>query len=191
MHGVLDAIDVIVITEAVRLFSDKEIWIIQLWNHETFAWLILGMPCNMLHIFNVKNAIEWRQLFTPLMLLLWSAIMYFLIFAAHKDMFKLNLKYPVFWLICLLWAIKFELNWNWKKMNWTGIKLKDSESDLNWNWIEKSWIQLELEFIWMKWNDLFRVLLLMLCHLLFRNHWVHGLPTFGYDNGVSQYFRTS
>ena len=66
MHGVFDAIDVIVMTDAIGLFSDKEIWIIQLWNHETIAWLILGMPCSMRRIFNVANAIEWMQLLTPL-----------------------------------------------------------------------------------------------------------------------------
>ena len=56
-----------IITEAIGLFSDKEIWIIQLWNNETIAWLILGMSCNMRRIFNVTNAFEWRQLLTPLM----------------------------------------------------------------------------------------------------------------------------
>ena len=38
------------------------------------------------------------------------SIMYFMIFLANKDMFELNLKYPVVLLICLLWCIKFELN---------------------------------------------------------------------------------
>ena len=38
MHDVFDVIDTIVITEAIGLFSDKEIWITQLWNHEIIAW---------------------------------------------------------------------------------------------------------------------------------------------------------
>ena len=49
--------------------------------------------------------------------------------------------------------IWIELNWNWKKMNWIGIELKDSESDLNWNWkiLNPAWIGLELN--WKKWID--------------------------------------
>ena len=52
--------------------------------------------------------------------------------------------------------IWIELNWNWKKMNWIGIELKDSELELN--WIEKSWIQLELELNWIERNELIRAL---------------------------------
>ena len=51
-----------------------------------------------------------------------------------------------------------ELNWNWKKMNWIGIELKDSESDLNWNWIElknpefnSNWNWIELKE--MNWSE--------------------------------------
>ena len=74
-------------------------------------------------------------------------------------MFKLNLKYPIIWLICLLWCIKFELNWigiekkkwielelNWKILNpiWIGI-------ELNWKILNPTWIGIELN--WKKWID--------------------------------------
>ena len=84
-------------------------------------------------------------------------IMYFLNWA-NKDMFKLNLKYPIIWLICLLRYIKFELNWigierkwielelNWKILNsiWIGI-------ELNWKILNPTWIGIELN--WKKWID--------------------------------------
>ena len=74
------------------------------------------------------------------------------------DMFKLNLKYPIIWLICLLRCIKFELNWigierkwielelNWKILNpiWIGI-------ELNWKILNPTWIGIELN--WKKWID--------------------------------------
>ena len=54
--------------------------------------------------------------------------------------------------------IWIELNLNWKKMNWIGIELKDSESDLIWigielNWkiLNPTWIGIELN--WKKWID--------------------------------------
>ena len=68
--------------------------------------------------------------------------MYFLNCGANKDMFKLNLKYPIIWLICLLRCITFELNWIGIERKWIGIELKDTESDLNWNWIKRN------ELIW-------------------------------------------
>ena len=80
-------------------------------------------------------------------------IMYFLNWA-NKDMFKLNLKYPIIWLICLLRYIKFELNWNWKKMNWIGIELKDSEFDLNWNWIELKNPESNLNWNWIELKEM-------------------------------------
>ena len=52
---------------------------------------------------------DWRQTISPIpeainadlliLLLLWSFIMYFQNCAANKDMFTLNLKYPIIWLI--------------------------------------------------------------------------------------------
>ena len=92
---------------------------------------------------------------------LWSCIMYFLNCAANKDMFNLNLKYSISWLICLLRCIKIELNW-------IGIERKWIELELNWKilnpiWIgiELNWkirIQLELELNWIERNELIRAL---------------------------------
>ena len=73
-------------------------------------------------------------------------------------MFKLNLKYSISWLICLLRCIKIELNWigierkwielelNWKILNpiWIGI-------ELNWKIPNPTWIGIELN--WKKWID--------------------------------------
>ena len=67
--------------------------------------------------------------------------MYFLNCAANKDMFKLNSKYSISWLICLLRCIKIKLNW---------IELELKENELNWNWIERFWIQFELELNWIE-----------------------------------------
>ena len=89
-----------------------------------------------------------------ILLLSWSGIMCFLNCAANEDMFKLNLKYPAIWLICLLRCIKFELNWNWKKMNWIGIELKDSESNLNWNWIELKNPESSLNWNWIELKEM-------------------------------------
>ena len=87
-------------------------------------------------------------------------IMYFLNWA-NKDMFKLNLKYPIIWLICLLRYIKFELNWigiERKELNWNWIERFWIRFELELNWIEKSWIQLELELNWIERNELIRAL---------------------------------
>ena len=56
--------------------------------------------------------------------------------------------------------IWIELNWNWKKMNWIGIELKDSESDLNLNWIELKNPESNLNWNWieLKKNELIRAL---------------------------------
>ena len=74
------------------------------------------------------------------------------------DMFKLNLKYPIIWLICLLRCIKFELNWigierkwielelNWKILNPIWIRI-----ELNWKILNPTWIGIELN--WKKWID--------------------------------------
>ena len=84
--------------------------------------------------------------------------MFFLNYAANKDMFKLNFKYLIIWLICSLRCIKFELNWigierkwielelNWKIPNliWIGI-------ELNWKILNPAWIGIELN--WKKWID--------------------------------------
>ena len=87
------------------------------------------------------------------MLLLWSCNMYFLNCAANKDMFKLNLKYSISWLICLLRCIKIELNWigierkwielelNWKILNPIGIGI-----ELNWKIPNPTWIGIELNW---------------------------------------------
>ena len=73
-------------------------------------------------------------------------------------MFKLNLKYPIIWLICLLWCIEFELNWigierkwielelNWKILNPIWIRI-----ELNWKILNPTWIRIELN--WKKWID--------------------------------------
>ena len=73
-------------------------------------------------------------------------------------MFKLNLKYPIVWLICLLWCIGFELNWigierkwielelNWKILNPIWIRI-----ELNWKILNPTWIRIELN--WKKWID--------------------------------------
>ena len=73
-------------------------------------------------------------------------------------MFKLNLKYPIIWLICLLRYIKFELNWigierkwielelNWKILNPIWIRI-----ELNWKILNPTWIGIELN--WKKWID--------------------------------------
>ena len=55
------------------------------------------------------------------------------------DMFKLNLKYPIIWLICLLRCIKFELNW-------IGIERKWIELELNWKILNPIWIRIELNW---------------------------------------------
>ena len=57
--------------------------------------------------------------------------------------------------------IWIELNWNWKKINWIGIELKDSESDLNWNWIELKNPESNLNWNWielkeMNWSEPWR-----------------------------------
>ena len=54
-------------------------------------------------------------------------------------MFKLNLKYPIIWLICLLRCIKFELNW-------IGIERKWIELELNWKILNPIWIGIELNW---------------------------------------------
>ena len=54
----------------------------------------------------------------------------------------------------LLWCIKFELNWNWKKMNWIWIELKDSESDLNLNWIELENPKSSLNWNWIELKEM-------------------------------------
>ena len=109
---------------------------------------------------------DWHQAISPIPepadllipLLLWSCITHFPNCAANKDMFKLNLKYPIIWLICLLRCIKSELNWigierkwielelNWKILNpiWIGI-------ELNWKILNPAWIGIELN--WKKWID--------------------------------------
>ena len=73
-------------------------------------------------------------------------------------MFKLNLKYPIIWLICLLRCIKFEPNWigieriwielelNWKILNPIWIRI-----ELNWKILNPTWIGIELN--WKKWID--------------------------------------
>ena len=73
-------------------------------------------------------------------------------------MFKLNLKYPIIWLICLLWCIECELNWigierkwielelNWKILNPIWIRI-----ELNWKILNPTWIGIELN--WKKWID--------------------------------------
>ena len=50
--------------------------------------------------------------------------------------------------------IWIELNWNWKKMNWIGIELKDSESDLNWNWIELKNPESNLNWNWIELKEM-------------------------------------
>ena len=52
---------------------------------------------------------------------------------------KLNLKYPVIWLICVLWCIKYE-------SNWIGIGRKWTELELNWNILDPIWIGIELKW---------------------------------------------
>ena len=48
--------------------------------------------------------------------------MYFLNCAGNKDIFKLNLKYPIIWLICFSRCMKFELNWIWIERKWTELE---------------------------------------------------------------------
>ena len=50
--------------------------------------------------------------------------------------------------------IWIELNWNWKKINWIGIELKDSESDLNWNWIELKNPESNLNWNWIELKEM-------------------------------------
>ena len=50
--------------------------------------------------------------------------------------------------------IWIELNWNWKKMNWIGIELKDSESDLNLNWIELKNPESNLNWNWIELKEM-------------------------------------
>ena len=85
--------------------------------------------------------------------------MYFLNCAANKGMLKLNLKDPVLkcFLIDLFTTVHkiwIELNWNWMKMNWIGIELKDSESDLNWNWIELKNPESNLNWNWIELKEM-------------------------------------
>ena len=103
---------------------------------------------------NFEPCNTWTNADLLILLFLWSCIMYFQNCAANKDMFELNLRYPIIWLICLLQCIKFELNWNWKKMNWIGIELKDSESDLNWNWIELKNPESNLNWNWIELKEM-------------------------------------
>ena len=54
--------------------------------------------------------------------------------------------------------IWIELNWNWKKINWIGIGLKDSEYDLNLYWIELKNPESNLNWNWielkkMNWSE--------------------------------------
>ena len=71
-------------------------------------------------------------------------------------MFKLNLKYPIIWLICLLRCITFELNWIGIERKWIGIgiELKDTESDLNWNWIELKNPESNLNWNWIELKEM-------------------------------------
>ena len=93
-----------------------------------------------------------------ILLLSWSC-MYFLNCAANKGIFKLNLKYPeldcnLIDLFITVHKIWIELNWNWKKMNWIGIELKDSESDLNLNWIELNNPESNLKWNWIELKEM-------------------------------------
>ena len=57
-------------------------------------------------------------------------------------------------LFIMVHKIWIELNWNWKKMNWIGIELKDSESDLNWNWIELKNPESNLNWNWIELKEM-------------------------------------
>ena len=79
-----------------------------------------------------------------------------IVFQTIGRLFLRPLKAPCYLidLFIMVHNIWIELNWNWKKMNWIGIELKDSESDLNLNWIEKFWIQHELELNWIELKEM-------------------------------------
>ena len=92
--------------------------------------------------------------------------------------------------------IWIELNWNWKKINWIGIELKDSESDLNWNWIELKNSESNLNWNWielkeMNWSEPWSLLctfpawlkfhFVVFHFLVIRTNFAHALTVYRYS----------